>query len=67
LNILVAEDSDQSYYVTESYLEGKGHRLTRAQNGQIAVDMFKTGCYDLVLMDVHMPVIDGNGALSSGT
>ena len=36
LNILVAEDSDQSYYVIESYLDGQGHRLTRAQNGAIA-------------------------------
>ena len=62
LNILVAEDSDHSYYVIESYLQEEGHRLTRAQNGANAVDMFKTGAYDLVLMDVHMPVMDGYDA-----
>jgi CheY-like chemotaxis protein len=62
LNILVAEDSDQSYYVIESYLEGEGHKLTRAQNGAIAVDRFKNGGCDLVLMDVHMPVMDGYAA-----
>ena len=62
LNILVAEDSDQSYYVIESYLDGQGHQLTRALNGASAVDKFKSGDYDLVLMDVHMPVMDGYAA-----
>jgi len=62
LNILIAEDSDRSYYVLESYLEGEPHRLTRAQDGATAVERFKTGGYDLVLMDVHMPVMDGYAA-----
>jgi CheY-like chemotaxis protein len=62
LNILVAEDSDQSYYVIESYLEDEGHLLARAQNGAVAFDMFKRGIYDLVLMDIHMPVMDGYSA-----
>lgn len=62
LNILIAEDSDQSYYVIESYLDGQGHQLTRAPNGAMAVDAFKHGGYDLVLMDVHMPLMDGYAA-----
>jgi CheY-like chemotaxis protein len=62
LNILIAEDSEQSYYVIESYLDGQGYRLTRAQNGASAVEKFKNGGYDLVLMDVHMPVMDGYAA-----
>lgn len=62
MNILIAEDSDQSYYVIESYLDGQGHQLTRAANGSMAVDTFKRGAYDLVLMDVHMPLMDGYAA-----
>jgi CheY-like chemotaxis protein len=62
LNILVAEDSDQSYYVIESYLEGQGCQLSRALDGASAVEQFKTGRYDLVLMDIHMPVMNGYAA-----
>jgi hypothetical protein len=61
LNILIAEDSDDSYYVLEAYL-GEHHRLTRAVDGARAIEMFKTGHYDLVFMDVHMPGADGYSA-----
>lgn len=59
LNILVVEDSDDSYYVLEAYLRQYNHRLTRAANGARAVDLFKAGRYDLVFMDIHMPDMDG--------
>lgn len=62
LNILVAEDSDDSYYVLEFHLQQEGHRLTRAGNGTQAVELFKNGNYDLVFMDVHMPEMDGYSA-----
>ena len=62
LNILVAEDSDDSYYVLEGYLREQQHRLTRAVNGVRAVELFTTGQYDLVLMDIHMPDMDGYAA-----
>jgi len=62
LEILIAEDSDESYYVIESYLDGEGHQLTRAQNGVSALDWFKKGDFDVVLMDIHMPVMDGYSA-----
>jgi CheY-like chemotaxis protein len=61
LSILVAEDSDDSYYVLEAYL-GEHHRLTRALDGMHAIEMFKTGHYDLVFMDIHMPGVDGYSA-----
>lgn len=62
LNILVAEDSDDSYYVLEGYLREQKHRLTRALNGVRAVELFQRGQYDLVLMDIHMPEMDGYAA-----
>ena len=58
LNILVAEDSDDSYYLLEAHL-GAHHRLTRAVSGTHALEIFKTDHYDLVFMDVHMPGVDG--------
>jgi len=62
LNILVAEDSDDSFYLLEYYLRQREHHLTRAVNGARAVELFKTGNYNLVLMDIHMPDMDGYSA-----
>jgi CheY-like chemotaxis protein len=56
--ILVAEDND-SNYVLMTYLLRKDFEFERAKNGQMAVDMVEGGCYDLVLMDIKMPVMDG--------
>jgi len=39
-----------------------GHEIEPAVNGQESVDMAKAGNYDLVLMDMHMPVMDGHEA-----
>lgn len=63
LNILVAEDSDDSYFVLESYLKEQPFQLTRALDGVSAVELFKNGLFDLVLMDVHMPGADGYCAI----
>lgn len=56
--ILVAEDND-SNYVLMTYLLKKDFEFERAKNGQIAVDMVDNANYDLVLMDIKMPVMDG--------
>ena len=51
--ILVAEDNDSNYILRRSY------EFQRAVNGQEAVNMALTGDFDLVLMDIKMPVMDG--------
>lgn len=59
LNILLVEDNlinQKVFSVTLKYL---GHNVTIARNGQEAVDVFLPGVFDLVLMDVQMPVMDG--------
>lgn len=56
--ILVAEDND-SNYVLMTYLLKKDYEFERAKNGQIAVEMCDANAYDLVLMDIKMPVMDG--------
>lgn len=56
--ILVAEDND-SNYILMSYILKKYYEFERAKNGQEAVEMANKNSYDLVLMDIKMPVMDG--------
>lgn len=58
LSILVVDDSEDNRNLLSVYL-GKTNRLTFATNGQEAVDMYKTLNFDLVLMDMQMPVKSG--------
>lgn len=62
LHILVAEDSEENRYLVAQYLKDLGCRLDFAENGQIAVEKFCAGAYDLVFMDLQMPVLDGYAA-----
>lgn len=62
LNILVAEDNLINQKVAMMNLKQLGHNVEIAINGRMAVDMFKSGNYDLILMDLQMPVLDGISA-----
>ncbi len=62
LSILLAEDTVDNQLLIKSYLKKTGHQLEIANNGAEAVAMFQAGDYDLVLMDVQMPILDGYGA-----
>jgi CheY-like chemotaxis protein len=57
--ILLVEDNEINQQVAKEILEGAGLIVTIANNGQEAVDAVKTAVYDVVLMDVQMPVMDG--------
>ncbi len=59
LNILLAEDNLINQKVALVTLEKIGHHADLAENGKIAVDMFTKKSYDLVLMDMFMPEMDG--------
>jgi CheY-like chemotaxis protein len=59
LRILVAEDNRVNQVVVSRMLERDGHTVAIAADGQQAVEMCSSGAFDLVLMDVHMPVLDG--------
>ncbi|MDM7942899.1 MAG: response regulator [Hydrogenophaga sp.] len=61
LHILLVEDNETNQQVACELLAGEGARVTVAGNGQIAVDMLGAdgAAFDLVLMDVQMPVMDG--------
>jgi signal transduction histidine kinase/ActR/RegA family two-component response regulator len=59
LSILLAEDHPINIELTTIVLKGLGHDVAVAQNGIEAVDMVKNGAFDLVLMDIEMPEMDG--------
>jgi PAS domain S-box-containing protein len=59
LRILMAEDNAVNQMFAVGLLEKRGHRVTVVDNGQLALDALARGEYDLVLMDVQMPVLGG--------
>lgn len=59
LEILLAEDSPHNQKLAVALLERKGHRVRLANNGQEAIDLVRSAPFDLVLMDVQMPGMDG--------
>jgi PAS domain S-box-containing protein len=59
LRILVAEDNLVNQRVIVGLLTKRGYDVTTAGNGEVAARLFREGRYDLVLMDVQMPVMDG--------
>jgi PAS domain S-box-containing protein len=60
--ILLAEDNDVNVELATMILEGAGYVVDVAVNGAEAVDALRTNRYDLVLMDVQMPKLDGLSA-----
>jgi CheY-like chemotaxis protein/HPt (histidine-containing phosphotransfer) domain-containing protein len=62
LHVLVAEDHPVNREFLRVLLGRLGHRVTLRENGQLAVEAAAQGDYDLVLMDLHMPVLDGLAA-----
>ena len=59
LDILIAEDNQVNQRVAQRFLERDGHRVVIAENGQKAVDLYLTQTFDLILMDMQMPQMDG--------
>ncbi len=57
--ILLAEDNQINQLVATGLLKKKGYLVDIANNGQEALDMIEQNNYDLVLMDIQMPVMDG--------
>lgn len=64
LRVLVVEDNLTNQMVVRSFLEMSGHSVVCADDGEKGVEAWKTGEFDLILMDCQMPVLDGFQATS---
>ncbi len=59
LRALLVEDNPTNRLVASKMLEAMGVQVTMAEHGGLGVDAARTGGFDLILMDVQMPVMDG--------
>ncbi|WP_421783953.1 ATP-binding protein [Kiloniella litopenaei] len=59
LSVLLAEDNPVNAMIAKAFLAKFGHDTIRAENGEEAVKLFAENDIDLILMDVHMPVMSG--------
>lgn len=62
--ILLAEDNEVNVIVFSSFLDDWGTAYVLANNGKEALELLKTDDFDAVLMDIHMPVMDGIEAIT---
>jgi CheY-like chemotaxis protein len=63
LDILVAEDNATSRHVIKVILDALGHRATMVCDGKECIDIFAHARFDVILMDLHMPIQDGYSAI----
>lgn len=61
-NILIVDDEQKIRELIRKYAEFEGHTVAEAENGMEAVNTFKKGKYDIIIMDIMMPVLDGLSA-----
>ncbi|MCC9601690.1 PAS domain S-box protein [Stieleria sp. JC731] len=64
LSVLVVDDGDTNRKLIRLLLERAGAKVWLAENGQVAVDMVSHAAFDVILMDMQMPVLDGYAATS---
>ena len=62
LRILVADDSADNRLLISAFLKNTPYKIDEVENGALAVEHFVAHKYDLVLMDIQMPVMDGHAA-----
>ncbi len=58
--VLIVEDNSVNQLVTRHFLSTLGYESAIAEHGQVALELLAVEVFDLVLMDVHMPVLDGH-------
>ena len=64
MTILVAEDNPMNANFIAKLLEKLGHQVTLVENGRQALEQWRAGSFDCILMDVQMPEMGGDEAVS---
>jgi class 3 adenylate cyclase len=63
--LLIADDNKVNRLLLGRTLQLDGHQIAAAENGRIALDMLRRGAYDLLLLDMEMPELDGFAVLEA--
>ena len=63
LNVLVVEDDQVNQLVIKMILQNSGHNVQCCDNGREALDLWRNGSFEMILMDVLMPVMNGLDAM----
>ena len=63
MRVLLTDDSPDNRLLIKAYLKALHFQIDEAENGEVAARLFSGGNYDLVLMDLQMPVVDGLQAM----
>jgi len=63
--VLVAEDNPYNAELIVRLLTGRGHSVQAVQNGRQALELAQAGAFDLMLLDLHMPDLDGFGVIEA--
>ncbi|CAN5530251.1 response regulator [soil metagenome] len=58
-NILIADDDDAVQQIIKILLQRSGHQVTGADDGRKALQLFREGTFDLLIVDIFMPGMDG--------
>ena len=61
VRVLLVEDDPEIRDFVAMVLNSEGYRVTEANNGKVALDELGRGLFDLILLDMRMPVLDGWG------
>ncbi len=59
ISILLVEDNEMNTLLASAIIQGTGAQVTEADNGMDAIQLLRNRSFDLVLMDLHLPVMDG--------
>ena len=59
MDILIVEDSLNSRMLFSRFLRGTNHRVTEAENGLVGVELVRKKAFDIIFMDMEMPLLDG--------
>lgn len=63
MNVLVVDDAEDNRYLLTMYLTKMGANVETAENGRQGVEKAMAGKFDAVIMDIQMPILDGNAAM----
>ena len=65
LRILLVEDSPDNQYLIQKILSKTGAQVVTANNGEEGIEVARTDHFDIILMDIQMPIMDGHDAVKS--